>query len=169
MEPFQQGGLDSLCGIYSLVNAEKVINQSKTEHSQDLFNDIVTSLEEEKLLASILTDGMLLKNLKFILNQVLADRIPQKTLPFHSKPNPNLGKFWSEVELFLSKKNRAVIISLSGVHEHWSTVEKITGKKIKLFDSDGLNYLNRSYCTTAEATIKRPHIICSAQTLFLSK
>ncbi len=169
MVPFQQGGLDSLCGIYSLVNAEKVINNTKTEASQDLFNDIVTFLEEKKLLASILTDGMLLKNLQQILNEVMGKRIPQKKLRFHARPNPSLGEFWEEVEIFLNEPSRAVIISLSGVHEHWSTIKKITGKQIKLFDSDGLNYLNRTYCTTAEPTVKRQHIIWPAQTLFLSK
>ncbi len=168
MEPFQQGGLDSLCGIYSLLNAEKVINNTKTEASQDLFNEIVAFLEEKKLLASILTDGMLLKNLRLILNEVMGKIIPQYNLPFYAHPNPSLGEFWKEVEIFLNEPSRAVIISLSGVHDHWSTIKKITDKQIRLFDSDGLNYLNRRYCTTAESTIKRQHKIRSAQTLFLS-
>ncbi len=169
MDPFQQGGLDSLCGIYSLVNAEKIINKTKTKDSQDLFNEIVRFLAEENLLASILTGGMLLKKLKLILNEVIGDRIPQKKLPFNARPNPNLGDFWTEVEIYLKEPGRAVIISLSGVHDHWSTIEKITSNQIKLFDSNGLSHLNRGYCTTAEPTSKRQHIILPAQTLFLSK
>ncbi|HSO13868.1 MAG TPA: hypothetical protein VLT51_15940 [Anaerolineales bacterium] len=32
--PFQQGGLDSLCGLYSVVNAEQIINHSSDEETQ---------------------------------------------------------------------------------------------------------------------------------------
>ena len=66
MIPFQQGGLDSLCGIYSLVNAEKIINKTKAEDSQKLFDEIIHFLEENKHFASILTGGMLLKKMKLI-------------------------------------------------------------------------------------------------------
>ncbi|MBK7451077.1 MAG: hypothetical protein IPJ47_17405 [Anaerolineales bacterium] len=33
LPPFQQGGLDSLCGLYSIINAERFINRSKDEES----------------------------------------------------------------------------------------------------------------------------------------
>ena len=39
--PFQQGGLDSLCGLYSIVNAERYINRSSDEETQQLFNDLI--------------------------------------------------------------------------------------------------------------------------------
>ena len=45
MLPYEQGGLDSLCGLYSIVNAERVINGSTYEESVALFNDIVAYLD----------------------------------------------------------------------------------------------------------------------------
>lgn len=170
MIAFQQGGLDSLCGIYSLVNAERVINNTPLAESQELFNEIVEFLEEKKQLASILTSGMLLKNLKLILKEVIGDRIPNQELRFHARPNPELGEFWDEVSEFLNESpKRSVILSLSGVHCHWTTVQKITEKQIKLFDSNGLSTLNRAFCTTSNQTNRRQHEIWPAQTLFLFK
>lgn len=170
MIPFQQGGLDSLCGIYSLVNAEKIINKTKAKASQEIFDEIAYFLEENKHLASILTSGMLLKNMKLILNEVLDWRIPNKELRFHGKPNPSLEVFWDEVASFLNEtKGRSVIFCLSGVHDHWTTVKEITDNQIKLFDSNGLGFLNRSFCTTADSNGRRKHVIWPAQTLFLSK
>ena len=170
MAPFQQGGLDSLCGIYSLVNAEKIINKTKAEDSQKLFDEIVHFLEENKLLASILTGGMLLKKMKLILKEVIGEKIPNKELRFHGKPNPSLGAFWEEVTDFLNESHgRSVIFCLSGVHDHWTTIREITDNQIKLFDSDGLGLLRRAFCTTADSNNKRKHVIWPAQTLFLSK
>lgn len=170
MMPFQQGGLDSLCGIYSLVNAEKIINKTKAEDSQKLFNEIVHFLEENKKLASILTGGMLLKNMKLILNEVIGEKIPNKEQRFLGKPNPSLGAFWEEVIDFLNEsQERSVIFCLSGVHDHWTTIRKITVNQIKLFDSAGLLLIKRTFCTTADANSQRKHVIWPAQTLFLSK
>lgn len=170
MVPFQQGGLDSLCGIYSLVNADRVINKTTVENSQALFNEIVHFLEVNKQLASILTEGMLLKNLKLILNEVIGDRIPKQEVRFHGRPNPGLREFWDEVAEFLNEApKRSVVLSLSGVHCHWTTIKDITDRQIKLFDSDGLSSLNRTYCTTAGPTSRRKHVIWPAQTLFLSR
>ena len=41
LPPFQQGGLDSLCGLYSIVNAERFINRSVDDEAQQLFDDLI--------------------------------------------------------------------------------------------------------------------------------
>ena len=51
--PFQQGGLDSLCGLYSIVNAERIINRSSDDETQQLFNDLVHFLSRRRLLRLI--------------------------------------------------------------------------------------------------------------------
>ena len=166
--PFEQGGLDSLCGIYSLVNAERIVNNTTIEGSQDLFKSIVEYLDEQELLASILTGGMLLKNIKAILVDVIGDRIPYRRLHFAGVPNPDLGTFWAEVRSFLDGSHkRAVLLGISGVHDHWTIVKDISEKQIQLFDSDCLCQLNRVNCTTAEERGGRHHVLYPAQTYFL--
>ena len=47
MLPFEQGGLDSLCGLYSIVNAERVVNNTSNDDSLVLFNDIIAYLNKK--------------------------------------------------------------------------------------------------------------------------
>ena len=60
MLPFNQGALDSLCGIYSVVNADRILNMTPKEGSKELFSEIIHFLSRKRWLSSILTEGMML-------------------------------------------------------------------------------------------------------------
>ncbi|SFJ09140.1 hypothetical protein [Nitrosomonas sp. Nm34] len=170
MLPFEQGGLDSLCGIYSIVNAERIINNTVSQDSQDLFNKIVQYLESQRSLATILTKGMLLKHITTVLDDVVGDRVAYKKRHFAGVETPDLNTFWTEVASFLNKNNganRAVLLGISGFYDHWTVVKKISESSIDLLDSDGLRRFNRINCTTSDAKGKRRHVLCPAQTYFL--
>src|SRR5690242_11248738 len=59
LPPFQQGGLDSLCGLYSIINAERFINHSTDEETQRLFDDLIHYLARRKLLSKFLIGGII--------------------------------------------------------------------------------------------------------------
>ncbi len=166
MLPFEQGGLDSLCGIYSLVNAERLINNTSVEDSQKLFNKIIEYLGESRLLASIFTEGMILKYMKAILVNVMGHHISYQKVHFAGVTNPDLDSFWEAISSFLAHQ-RVVILCMSGVHDHWSVVKEISDKRIDLFDSNGLYRLNRINCTTSNVRGSRHHVFHPAQTFFL--
>ena len=63
---------------------------------------------------------------------------------------------------------RAIILGLQGYHDHWTVIESITNRSIKLYDSASIQRLPRSSCTTVYATGKRKHVLLPAQTYFLS-
>jgi hypothetical protein len=166
--PFEQGKLDSLCGLYGIVNAERKINNSTTEESQVLFNQIIKYLERKKLLGSMLVDGMLLKHVKPILTGVVKERVRHQRLVFAGVHNPDLTTFWEETSAFLnSNPKRAVLLCLTGYYEHWTVIREITDRQMQLFDSDAWRYINRSNCTTTTTTARRRHQILAAQTYFL--
>lgn len=71
MQPFEQGALDSLCGIYSIVNAERMVNNTSEKSSEALFAKIVRYLDEKEMLGKILTTGMRLKQIKEIMGDVV--------------------------------------------------------------------------------------------------
>jgi hypothetical protein len=169
MLPFEQGSLDSLCGIYSVVNAERIINSTTHEGSQALFVKIIHYLDTKGLLASILTEGMLLKHIKLILTEVVQERILYKKIPFAGVSNPDLNTFWNEMTEFVNEPHRAVLLGLAGVHDHWTVVKSITEKQIQLFDSDSIRFLRRANCTTADFTVTRRHVLFPAQTFFLGR
>jgi len=168
LPPFQQGGLDSLCGLYSIVNAERIINHSSDEQAQKLFDDMVHFLSRKRLLTRILLDGVIHNHMLLILEKVVNGRIPRIEIPWRGQPTPELDPFWESMRQFLDgTPGRAIILGLNGFHDHWTVIEHITSKSIGLHDSAKITPLRRSECSTARR--RRRHLLLPAQTFFLSK
>jgi hypothetical protein len=170
LPPFQQGGLDSLCGLYSIVNAERFINRSSNEETQQLFDDLVHYLSRRGLLTKFLIGGILHNQMVVLLNKVVGKkRISNVEVPWRGVPNPDLTTFWRSMQSFLNgTPGRSIILGLEGYHDHWTVIESITNRSIMLYDSALIKRLPRWRCTTVYATEKRVHILLPAQTYFLS-
>ena len=168
LPPFQQGGLDSLCGLYSIVNAERIINGSSADQAQELFDTMVHFLSRRRLLTRILLDGVIHSHMLLILEKVVNGRIPQVEIPWRSQPTPELDPFWESMRAFLDgTPGRAIILGLNGFHDHWTVIRHITSKSIFLYDSAKITPLRRSECSTAKR--RRKHLLLPAQTYFLSR
>jgi hypothetical protein len=170
LPPFQQGGLDSLCGLYSIVNAERFINHSSDEETQQLFDDLVHFLSRRKLLSKLLIGGIIHTQMLSLLDKVVGrQRISNVQIPWRGVPNPDLTKFWMSMQNFLDgTSGRAIILGLQGYHDHWTVIESITNRSILLYDSALIKRLPRFRCTTVYATETRKHLLLPAQTYFLS-
>src|SRR5512143_1896557 len=156
LPPFQQGGLDSLCGLYSIVNAERFINHSSDDSAQELFDSIIHYLSRRRLLAKLLIGGVIHRQMLLILNDVVGDRIPNLWIPWRGVPNPGLDVFWRSIQSFLDgTPGRSVILGLNGFHDHWTVIESITSRSSLLYDSALIKRLPRSSCTTVYPTGKR--------------
>ena len=168
--PFQQGGLDSLCGLYSIINAERIINRSSNDETQQLFNDLVHFLSRRRLLSKVLIGGIIHTQMLMILEKVVGkQRISSVEVPWRGIPNPDLTTFWNSMQSFLDgTPSRAIILGLEGYHEHWTVIESITDKSIILYDSALIKRLPRARCTTVYTTNVRKHLLLPAQTYFLS-
>jgi len=170
LPPFQQGGLDSLCGLYSVINAERFINHSSDWETQQLFDDLIHFLSRRKLLSKLLIGGIIHTEMLLILDKVVGkQRIARVKIPWRGVPNPDLTKFWKYMQWFLDgTPGRSIILGLKGYHDHWTVIESITNRSIMLYDSARIKRLPRSSCTTVYATWKRKHLLLPAQTYFLS-
>ena len=170
MKPYEQGALDGLCAVYSIVNAARIISGLGEEESKELFKEIILYLEKTNDLSRILVSGIGLTTIGGILGDVVGERIRYRSMPFKQYPDTPLDDFWSEMMDFLHKgENRAILIGLGGpAWDHWSIVESITEKQIRFFDSYKLKRLNRSRCATTRSTSSRPHLLCPTHTYFLS-
>jgi hypothetical protein len=170
MLPIERGALDSLCGIYGIVKAERMINDTTTEGSQELFNEIIWFLDYKKLLGQILTRGMFLRLIKMIFSEVIKDRIPYQEIRFTGTSSPDLNTFWTEIASFMEEKpKRAVLLGVGGVHDHWSLINSITDNQIQLCCFSYLNQLDRANCTIDYVCNKGKHILFPDQTYFLGR
>ncbi len=168
--PFQQGGLDSLCGLYSIINAERIVNRSNDAQAQQLFDDLIHFLSRRGLLSKFLTGGILHPQMLLILDKVVGkQRIADVSVPWRGVPNPDLTTFWKSMQAFLDgTPHRAIILGMEGYHEHWTVIEAITSRSILLYDSAKIKRLPRPRCTTVYTTNQRKHLLLPAQTYFLS-
>jgi len=169
MHAYRQGELDALCGVYSLVNADRIINQTSHQHSKQLFYSMICFLEREGLLPLVIEEGIHFRHIKKLLLRVIGkQRIGYQGRHFRKRSYTDISTFWNEMMRFLDNDpNRAILMGMTGVHDHWTVVCKITKRQMILYDSSGLRRLHRLHCTTRYAMGKRQHILHPAQTYFL--
>jgi hypothetical protein len=102
-----------------MVNAERVINGSSPEQSQELFDTMVHFLSRRRLLTRILLDGVIHNHMLLILEKVVNGRIKTIDIPWRGQPTPDLDAFWQSMRDFLDgTPGRSIILGLNGFHDH---------------------------------------------------
>ena len=111
MDPYEQGGLDGLCGVYSIINASRIINSFNSKECQELFEEIIKFLDSERSLSKLLINGLDINIIGQILNNVKNINI-KKEMPYKRENKTTLGEFWTGMQNFLEKPNRAILLGL---------------------------------------------------------
>lgn len=143
-KPFRQGWLDSLCGIYSIVNCDKIINGSNERDSQNLFDDIIKYLHMQNKLKDIVIGGVYNKDMISLLDNFSKEKFKWKPSGTGFK---NINEYWSFLFSFFSSYEKScVILSIGGIDNHLTVSYSISEKKINLFDSSGYNSIMKSRC-----------------------
>lgn len=154
MKPLQQGDLDGLCGVYSILNALKTIGIRRSiEEWQDTLNQIIEHLQHHKKSSLFLTDGITTPDISRILRDII---VPQYGIhyhkPFHKNSELALHTFWQSLFAYLSEdKKRAAIFAIAGSdYGHWTVASYLSQRRITLQDSYKMQWINRSQCSTTE-------------------
>ncbi len=168
MEPNEQGNLDALCGIYSIINAIQKI--SNKDIKDKLFSKIINFLDIEKnRLRDTLIKGTNKATMLKIMDATTSNFISFH-MPFKQNHNVELTQFWNEAVDFLKEEDRAIIVNLGGKDwRHWTVVESISEHQLRFYDSVLLKRMNRQFCTTQKATKTRPHSLRPTRVIFIKK
>lgn len=174
IQPFQQGELDGLCGIYSIINATKLlVNRLGQECGEDLLLDAVLALERRgKPVSKFIIDGLTIADIAYILRTVVCPQFNiVRSKPFHKQPHISIAKFWDAMTDFLTAGGGRSIITGLEWHEysHWTVIRQIGNKRLLLYDSSQRVFLNRCQCSTVELTSKTPVLLQPSVTYFLEK
>ena len=158
IEPFRQGELDSLCGIYAVLNALTALCPDfDGELGAVIFRKMVKVLgtTADRPLAALhvgmsqdLVQAMLDVGCREV-ERVLDVKIRSRPFPTFDE-HPTLGALWSCLQGELSHKQVA-ILGVSGADEHWTVAYAVTDKVIRLVDSQNWSVLRRGRCTTKPA------------------
>lgn len=152
IRPRRQGELDGLCGVYSVINAVRLLCPEMNKYDEEaLFGILIASLARRRIrLASAVTLGLDIRTLRAIA-RIACRHIENETGIRLKVRRPQrcryrLGSFWQVLRTELGKGNIA-IFGMWGRRAHWTVAYKITEKSIRLVDSDNLKLLRRSRCT----------------------
>lgn len=165
-KPYQQGQLDSLCGLYSIANAIRwglrEIAPVHKSHSRALNRVLIEYLEDKNLLSSTVAEGLTIPNLGRLLKTTEPWLLEKKGAqlcvrkPFHIQRNVTRAAFVVTLNRHLAAPNTSAIVLTTGRLEHWTVVTAIDKTTIQLSDSLGLKWFSTRKCTCAALSDWRP-------------
>ena len=158
----RQGVLDSLCGVYAVVNATEIVigkfvvasNGSKRKgQKKALFKALINHLAKNNLLKIALTEGITEIDTRGGLLDIAIKSVKihqklkmKKQRSFDEDPE-TLEQYWEKLTSHLMQDRASVIIVVSGRLEHWTCVKEITTEVLVLADSAGVQFIHRQKCT----------------------
>lgn len=158
-KPLQQGDLDSLCGIHSIINVLAASGAVTTRRSQErLFKQLMRGLARHRAKPiKVMWQGMDVDLLRSLLREAARKlSTPHVTYQVKRLKAASYSDL-AEALLLLSRKRQKgwlPILSIRGKYNHWTVIERITRDRIYLLDSNGTRYLRRSSCTLKKTRTK---------------
>ena len=169
MLPFIQGQLDGLCGIYSSINAVRLIKKISHDQATGLFHKLFFEISHRKTYPKIIKNGLSNRDMAYGFKLIQTQYPIKQARPFPKANNITLGSYWDKLEGFLDQaSDRAIIVVIEGWNwGHWTVIERATKKTFFLFDSGGLKRISRSCCSTRRRSPTRPLLLVPTMTYFL--
>lgn len=139
MKALQQGELDCLCGIYSIVNAVYFVSNKKIRR-KSLFNELLLAYMNNWGIYDLLTNGLDVYQMKYLLNHIATIYPHIDITPLNIKRR---SKLTSLIRLNFENipKNTIFIFSTS---THWSLIKNYKNDKLILFDSCNIKQVDIS-------------------------
>lgn len=164
LTPFCQGDLDSLCGLYSVMNSFRLMcPEIDVDQSHSLLRVLGETLTKNRVTVhetisggiEIPTVRALVKAAQDYVRDILDISIRSERLKLH-RTRQRFDEMWSILSDKLNNGHVA-ILGLSGRHDHWTVAYRVTRKTVRLFDSDFMRILLRSQCSIRSNKV--PHQI----------
>lgn len=171
MLPYEQGYLDGLCGVYSVINATRLLVKNLSEKEcMNLFKKCLTHVEQKKRLSKVITGGISKDDLWSILKHVV---MPEYHItcqkPFRGVNDISVGAFFGEIQSFFEEdKERVVIVGFDCRNwDHWTVIQSISAKRLTLFDSSMMKTINIAHCSLKKMSKGKPYKLKLKETFFL--
>jgi hypothetical protein len=169
--PYEQGYLDGLCGIYSIINATRlIVKDMRKSEAMKLFGKCMRHVEKRRSLGKVSTSGINESDLWSILQTcVLANYSINIERPFYRDGKISANSYVKELTEYFGEggKRTAIILIESREWEHWTAIRSITMKRIILFDSFMLKTINVAKCVVGKPTEEKPYLFTPPLTFFL--
>ena len=161
-KPFTQGEFDGLCGLYSIVNAFKLLfPRKKLDDFEELAKELALSIPQNEF-RSVFIDGMDFRRLEILVQRAVKFAKNKWNGDVEFQTNKFIANrkdvFFKEMNSYFrgegsTKYRRAVILGLSGRMEHWTTAEDATENTMFIFDK-GFKQVNKGQAIVGEYASK---------------
>lgn len=178
--PYRQGQLDSLCGIYAIINACRVACKSfgfnKKLNAWEMFTFLLDDLDEHRKLGQVICYGMgasrLDRCLKVAQKYLLGKHKLHLTIsrPLAKSYIKDTKQTFKIVRNHLQKPGTSVLLEFEAAHyEHWTVISGISNAKVHFTDSDGLmpKSIGRFHFKTGAKLPKNKNLAFSKSALIL--
>ena len=171
-KPYQQGGMDCLCGIYALMNSVKYLRGCGNSRTYSkLMTNILEHLKRKgriSLITRITQEGTWLEEIASVLKHVICPQYNiKRAKPYHHNPDTTIEVFILHCQGFLEQKKGIILIGIGGLHDHWTLIYCITETRLLLQDSSQLKYLGKQYCCLPNQKPQKTHVLYPTHTYFL--
>jgi hypothetical protein len=154
LKPFRQGAFDGFCGVYSVINAMRLLAKNGDGFGEEfcelLFNALIRhatlKIGVKRLIRNGTPHRLMRSFLRGSCDYVSRNR---KLKPCVKRPLLRRGRLSIDRVIDIMRLELAIqpcsfIVEIGGVHSHWTVLRSISKAQVHLFDSDGLKVLNIS-------------------------
>src|SRR4051812_8860518 len=159
LQPYRQGRLDGLCGVYALINALRLLCPRLDEDAcERAFCALIRARARQAASPlAVISGGLSRRELLKLIGpwQRFAAREFGVTLRVSrlKVSGPTLRGIWRGLCRALDGKSVA-ILGLDGAERHWTVAHAATERTLRVADSCGLRVIYRSQCTTGTTRVR---------------
>jgi hypothetical protein len=152
LQPYRQGRLDGLCGVYALINALRLLCPRLDEEAcEAAFCALIRARARQKCSPlAVISGGLSRRELMRLIGpwQRFAAKEFGATLAVSrlKVSEPTLRGIWRGLCRALDDKSVA-IVGLDGVERHWTVGYAATERTLRVADSSSLRVIFRCQCT----------------------
>lgn len=157
LKPLRQGELDSLCGLYAILNAVRLSaagagRRLSWDEAADLFTSLICAAEDTAGATTVACCGIRTKVLRKLLTAAVAHvsdevglsiKVTRLVLP---NERPSFRRFVQRIDQAAREPGSSIVLGVEGQLNHWTTVDAVSSRSLKLFDSDGHKRLRLARC-----------------------
>ena len=144
LRKFNQGGLDSLCSVYAVVNTYKIIKDATDDESNEMFNKIIKYLHKKRILCDTIIEGTSHKTMSKIIREIVGKDFSE-VINLYKWGEYSISAWWDYMKEY-SDNGYKIILSIGGIRNHYSIVGKMTHKTMFMIDSNGLDKVRKKDC-----------------------
>ena len=159
LQPYRQGRLDGLCGVYALINALRLLCPRLDEDAcERAFCALIRARARQTTSPlAVISGGLSRRELLRLIGpwQRFAAKEFGVTLSVSrlKVSEPSLRGIWRGLCRALDGQSVA-IIGLDGIERHWTVAYAATERTLRVADSCGLRVIFRSQCTVGRTSLR---------------